>query len=443
LGAVLGYISYPTAEELATQEYHREELTGRAGIERALNAWLQGDRGLKIEEIDVTGEVISEHLLQEPTHGRHVDLSIDAGVQGAFYRALQGLVDEGRFRGGAGLLMDIQSGELIALVSVPEYDPNVLSAGKDKAAIAAYLNDSRLPFLNRAVSGLYTPGSIVKPYLALAALNEGVISPDKEIYSDGALRLPNPFAPGTFSIFRDWKAHGWVDVRRALAVSSNVYFYTIGGGFGDQAGLGIKLINKYASLFGFGQPTGLEVFAEEVGLVPSPEWKEKVFAGDPWRLGDTYHTSIGQYGFQVTPLQVVRAMAALASGGRLVTPTLLKTATGQGEVIPGIAPEWYQVVREGLRQGVLEGTAGGLNHPAVAVAAKTGTAELGVSKEDVNSWVTGFFPYEQPRYAFAVVLERGERGNLIGGVYAMRQVLDWLAAEAPEYLSVDAGAKNR
>lgn len=437
---VVGYIGYPTEEDLAGGKYNPKELIGRAGIEKTLNTLLEGGRGIKMEEVDVGGEIVSEHILREPTHGSDLDLSLDTGVQQKLAEAMTGLVDEGRFVAGAGVIMDVNTGEILALASIPEYDSNILSAGQNREKINQYLTDKRQVFLNRAVRGLYTPGSVVKPIMALAALNEGIVDPAKQIYSDGALRLPNPYRPGEFTVFKDWKAHGWVDLRHAIAVSSDVYFYAIGGGFEDQKGLGITRINRYAKLFGLGQPTGLSFSTEETGVVPSPEWKAATFPDDPdWRVGNTYHTVIGQYGFQATPVQIARAIGAIATSGKLVTPTIVKSAGApRVELVPGGAERNYQIVREGMRLSVEEGTAMGLSNPNVKVAGKTGTAELGVSKDYVNSWVTGFFPYEKPRYVFAIVMERAHRTNLLGAPYVMRQVLDWMAVNTPEYFTIDA-----
>ncbi len=172
--------------------------------------------------------------------------------------------------------------------------------------------------------------------------------------------------------------------------------------------------------------------------MPTPEWKADKFDGEPWRLGDTYNTVIGQYGFQVTPLQLLRAVAAIAAGGQLVTPTVVAADSEQPpKLLPikDISPASIQIVKEGMRLSVTEGTAKGLDTGAVAIAAKTGTAELGATKQLVNSWVTGFFPYEQPRYAFVVLMERGDHTNLVGATYVMRQVVDWMAATVPEYFA--------
>jgi penicillin-binding protein 2 len=303
--------------------------------------------------------------------------------------------------------------------------------------IASYSTNEQTPYLNRTLAGQYTPGSIVKPFLAIAALNEGIIRPETTFVSTGALRLANPYSPGQFSEFTDWRAHGVVDLKKALAVSSNVYFYYIGGGFGNQEGLGITRIEKYMRLFGFGAATGITLEGERFGTIPSPKWKEETFPSDPiWRIGDTYHTSIGQYGFQVTPLQVVRAVATIANGGRLLTPRIESEKTPYTMRQLDIPEDYLRIVRSGMREAVVEGTAKGLDLPYIKIAGKTGTAEVGTSKDHVHSWSTGFFPYENPRYAFVVLMEHGPRKNVIGATYVMQQFIDWLHANAPEYLEI-------
>ncbi len=435
-GHLLGYVSYPREEEIATSGYHPKSYIGRAGAERAFNRLLGGRSGLKVEEVNVQGQISSDYLYQAPEDGQGLKLSIDSRIQTKLFETIKNLSLEKGFTGGAGLIMDVRTGQLLAATSYPEYDSNVLSRGQDRAAISGYLNDASKPFLNRIVDGLYTPGSTVKPIMALGALAEKVISPDKEILSTGALTVPNPYFPDQPSVFKDWKAHGLVNMERALAMSSNVYFYEIGGGYEDQRGIGISGIEKYARLFGLGQPIEFELGSSASGVIPTPAWKAKQFAGEPWRLGDTYHTVIGQYGFQVTPLHMVRMMAAIANGGKLLMPSVqydLRPEEIKFTNLPFLADD-FEIVRRGLRRGVEEGTGMGLSVPYVQVAAKTGTAELGVEKTETSSWALGFFPYEAPRYAFAVVMERGPKENLVGGVYVMRQMLDWLHAEASDYL---------
>jgi penicillin-binding protein 2 len=192
-------------------------------------------------------------------------------------------------------------------------------------------------------------------------------------------------------------------------------------------------------LFGFGTavPVSTSLFDGPTGVIPTPEWKLANFEGEEWRVGNTYHTSIGQYGFQVSPLQLVRAVGALANGGKLLTPKILLDSTNQEDSLNiNLNPAYLKVVREGMRDGVTKdyGVARALNSGDYTVAAKTGTAELGVYKQFVNSWVSGFFPYENPRYAFVVIMEKGPVANTTGAVFVMRQVMDWIAQNKPEYL---------
>jgi penicillin-binding protein 2 len=319
------------------------------------------------------------------------------------------------------------------MTSYPEYSSQVLTDGADRKAISDYQTNPRTPFLDRAVSGLYAPGSIVKPFMAISALNEKIISPEKKILSTGSISLPNPYFPDKPSVFKDWKAHGWVDMRDAIAVSSDVYFYAVGGGYKDQKGLGITNIDKYMRLFGFGNKTGIDLEGEEEGVIPTPEWKKKYFENGTWLIGDTYHTSIGQYGFQVTPLQAVHSVAGIAARGTLVTPHVVMSSTIQKKELATISKSYFDVAGEGMRRGVLYGIAGVLNVNSVNIAAKTGTAELGVNKDMVNSWITGFFPYEHPRYAFALVMERGPVHYTQGGPATMRLIIDWMGINTPEY----------
>ncbi len=437
VSSVLGYVKYPSKDSAGF--YYTEDYTGLGGIEKFYNTELGGTNGMRIVETDAHGTIISESLLRLPEDGKNLTLSVDARVQEKLYGFMKDLSDEIGFDGGAGALMDVESGELLALVSFPEYQSNILSDGTDKSTIARYSVNPKKLFLNRPVDGLYTPGSIVKPFLALGVLQEGLISPEKQILSTGSISIPNPFDPKKRSVFNDWRPQGLVDMRHALAVSSNVYFYEVGGGFEDQKGLGIEGIEKYARMFGLGEPVPSVPFFGKRGVVPSPVWKAENFKGDPWRIGDTYNTAIGQYGFQITLLQAVRATAAVANGGMLLTPTLIRAGGAAGIMAAPPArlpvdPAHFKVVQEGMRLGVLEGTAKNLNIPEVEIAAKTGTAEIGTTKKQVNSWVIGFFPYKHPRYAFAILMEAGPRDNTVGALFVLRRLIEWMSVNTPEYL---------
>jgi len=332
--------------------------------------------------------------------------------------------------------MDVETGELLALTSFPSYDPGVMANGGNVDLINEYNNDDRFPFLNKAVSGVYTPGSVVKPFVAYAALAEGVISPNKQIVSTGQIVIPNPYTPSQPSIFRDWRAHGVMTMREAIAFSSNVYFYEIGGGFGSQEGLGITRMAKYYRLFGLGETTGVNIATENPGVVPDPQWKQETF-DDDWRLGDTYFTAIGQYGFQSTPLQILRAYAALANGGKLLTPHVLKDQQGEYEDL-NLNESYLRIIHEGMRMAVNMdgGTARGLDIKSVAFAAKSGTAEIGAGNAYVNSWISGFWPYEKPKYAFVLMMDRAPRSNSLGAGRIMGDVVRWMEINRPEYLGL-------
>ncbi len=432
-GHILGYISYPKRDSKGN--FYQESFIGMDGIEEYYNTILSGKNGTELVEVNALGKVQSGNMIEESQNGQALTLGIDARVQEKLHTTIRDLAVDRGYMAGAGAIMDIETGELLAITSYPEYDSSILSEGSNKKSIQGYMLDKRAVFLDRAVSGVYTPGSILKPIMAIAALNEGVITPEKQILSTGSISIQNPYYPKLKSVFNDWKAHGWTDMRRAIAVSSDVYFYSVGGGFEGQKGIGIDNIEKYSRMFGLGGTTGIDLINEKSGTIPSPEWKAKLFKGDQWRLGDTYNTSIGQYGFQVTIVQTVRAIAAIANGGTLVTPHLIREPIQEfsKSIIP-IPTEYFAVAREGMRMAVLDGTVAGLNVPYVTVAGKTGTAEIDSRKKYVNLWVVGFFPYEKPRYAFAVVMERGPYDNSRGGVFVMRQMFDWMQTNTPEYL---------
>lgn len=432
---LLGYTKPPQKD--SSGFYFQETHIGQDGIEKVYDSTLSGENGLQLVEFNAHNELTSESVVRRPEHGDSMISSIDARVQSALFDALQYVVDNGDFEGGAGAMMDVRTGEVIAIASYPDYDSNVMTSGSSTEQIRSFLNDPKQPFLNRVIHGLYAPGSTVKPYVGLGALNEGVVTKNTKIVSTGSITIPNPYFPDKPSVFNDNKAHGAVNIVDALAYSSNVYFYTVGGGYRDQKGIGINNINKYMRMFGFGEDIPGEFFSGTPGVVPNPEWKEKTFDGDPWRIGDTYYTSIGQYGVQTTPLQVVRAVSAIANGGKLIEPTLF---ANPGK--PKIERELefnksdLDTIREGMRGTVVYGSSKALNFPYIEIAGKTGTAELGISKTRINSWVSGFFPYRDPKYAFVILLEEGPSDYQIGANTAGLRFFGRVHDDAPEYFGL-------
>ena len=431
---LLGFVTYPRADKSGT--WWRENYSGMSGIELSFESTLEGVNGSRMVETDAHGKLQRENIIAPPQSGTDLKLSIDSDIQSKLYSLLSEHAAQNHFQGGAVIVMDVRTGQLLAITSFPEYDNNAFTEG-DTAAVRAAYDDPATPMLNRAVSGVYAPGSIVKPIFATAALNEHIISPDKIIVSTGAISLPNPYDPAHPSVFHDWTVHGPIDMRTALAVSSDEYFYTIGGGYGSQPGLGITKIDDYAKLFGLGSATGIQLRGESSGVIPSPQWKAQNFPVDPvWRIGDTYHTAIGQYGFQLTPIQAVRYVAAIGNGGKLLTPQLTASSTPQFTDL-GIPDSDFQIVREGMRMAVTstrsDATVKFFNIAGIELAAKTGTAQLGLHNEYMNSWSVGFWPASDPHYAYAVVLEHAPAGTLSGAAPGMLPFFQWLIANHPEY----------
>lgn len=432
MAPIIGLVSYPKKDKFGN--FWQTEYVGLDGLEKKYNDVLSGINGKRIVQVDALGQATDIFVTEQPEDGTNITLTIDAELQDAAYKVLRNAMIEGGFKGGAAVILDVDTGEVLSLVSAPSFPLYSLNTEEGEKDLVKAQTDQSKPFLNRAVSGLYSPGSTVKPFMALAALEEDIISPDKQIESKGSITIKNPYG-GPDTVFRDWKVHGFTDMREAIAVSSDVYFYTIGGGFGGQKGLGINNIDSYLKKFGFAEKTGIDLPTESKGVIPTPEWKLETFK-EEWRLGNTYHTSIGQYGFQVTPIQLARSVASIANGGRLVVPHLVQIISPNTIVKESkysVSAEDLKVIREGMRQTVLSGSSPVLQQAGFPVAAKSGTAEIGIVKGRVNSWMTGFFPYEKPKYAFAIVLENGPENTTYGAGKTTKDILRWIAENRPQY----------
>jgi len=430
LGQIIGYVSYPKKDSKGV--YYDTSETGIAGLEAEYDQLLAGTNGQLLTETDALGTVRSAGMVIRAQNGRALRLSIDANLERLLARAIADTARRHGFIAGAGVIMDVHTGAVRAIVSYPSYDPNVMTSGGPADTIASYSRNPGRPFLDHAVQGVYAPGSIVKPLVASGALTDGLITPNTVIDDRGSISIPDPYHPGKNFIYKGWKALGPVDVRKAIAWSSDVFFYTVGGGFQNQKGLGIDRLDYWYKQFGLGSPTGIDLSGEAKGLIPTPEWKKKVF-NEPWYLGDTYFTAIGQYSVQVTPIQMARATAAVANGGKLFTPTLIADKPSTFSTV-SVSADALAVVREGMRQSVTSALASAINLPYVKVAAKTGTAQTGTRNQYDNSWLVGFFPYDNPQYSFAVVLERGPEGAGEQAVNVMREFFDSLYLENSPYV---------
>lgn len=432
LGHVIGYVSYPKKDKYG--KYYSTQVSGVAGLEAEFDEYLGGENGQLLTETDALGNIRSEGLIVPAKQGQTLQLTIDSRLQTLLAETISEIAEENGFIAGSGIVMDVHTGAVRALVSYPIYDPEVMSAGSPKEIIDGYARNPGKPFLDHAIQGVYTPGSVVKPFIAAGALTDGLITPNTVITDPGSISLPDPYNPGKKFIYNSWKNLGPLDLRSAIAWSSDVYFYTIGGGYGSQKGLGIDRLAYWYRAFGLGTPTGIGLPGEASGLIPTPEWKRATF-DEPWYLGDTYFTAIGQYSVQVTPIQVVRATAAVANGGKLPRPLLLASEEPSFTEVPA-TPYALQVAREGMRETVTEAIATRLNFPYISVAAKTGTAQAGTRNQYENSWVEGFFPYENPQYAFVVVLERGPSGAGAQSTTVMQRLFESLHAEGSPYVGV-------
>lgn len=425
---ILGYVNYPKKDKKGF--FWRPEYIGADGLEKQFNDTLTGISGAVLIEKKSDGTLLDNSMLKEPVPGENIVTTIDADIQSHMYQSIKKMADTSGYEGGAGAMIDLKTGELLSLVSFPEFNSNIITRAEDITTIENYFSDARKPLLNRAISGLYSPGSIIKPFMGIAALTEGVVTPNTKILSYGSISLPNPYNPSKKSVFVDYRPNnGWVNLKEALSVSSNIYFYNVGGGYQSQKGIGIDKIGEYIKKFGIASKTGVELPNEKEGVIPSISWKEKVFPGDPWRIGDTYNTSIGQYGYQVTPLQMLKAVSIIANKGVIKNPTLIKkdTNTEPTQKLEGIKEEYFDVVQSGMRLAVTSpiGTVKGLQNVSIPMAAKTGTAQVGVRNQYINSWIMGFFPYEKPEYAFVFLMDKGTEVNSPGATSAALDFFYW------------------
>lgn len=451
LSHVLGYTAKISLEELqARPGYFVSDQIGKSGIEKTYEAFLRGDPGEVLMERDALGKVVKERgeLPSEP--GDSVVLWLDFELQKKIEEALERTLAQTGAVNAVGVALDPKTGGVLSLVSIPGFDGNLFSQGISKEAYERIIADPAKPLFNRAVGGTYPVGSTIKPLVAAAALEEGVIDPDKKVLTKGLIEIPHEYDPDIVYTFHDWKNHGWVDMRDSIAVSSNVYFYMIGGGYEDQKGLGPSRIKQYLSLFGWGDKLGIDFPGEAKGLIPDPAWKREVIK-EGWWDGDTYLLSIGQGNLLATPLQVAAAFAAIANGGTLFKPQMVKEiietpnglsaggdSEGRGERVREVVPEpirdaiidkeSLEVVQEGMRQAVTWGSSVFLNQLPVTAAAKTGTAQTGKKDADgqdyLYSWVTVFAPYDDPEIVLTILVEETKAGSFVVLPVA-KEVLEW------------------
>ncbi len=425
---IIGYEGKIHERELAEHpEYNLIDTIGKQGIEKSYEPYLRGKYGFQQGEVDSLGRIKKDLGVIQPTPGADLILNIDADLQRKLTDEMLRQLETAGIKKGAAVAIDPRTGAVRALVSLPSFDNNLFAKGISQDDYSALANNPDQPLFNRVVSGAYAPGSTIKPLHASAALAEHLIDPEYEIESRGGIQI------GSF-FFGDWKAHGFTDMRRAIAVSSDVYFYSIGGGYGGVQGLGIERMKKYDSLFGYGAVTGIDIPGEVPGFLPDPEWKKKRF-NERWYIGDDYNSSIGQGYITATALQIANSITPIANGGTLYKPKVvgsIKDVNGKVEEIKPevirsdfIDPSILQVVREGMRETVTDGTAMQLQQSPVAVAGKTGTAQFG-AQERTQGWFVSFAPYDAtPEIVLAILFEGQDKALTYNGVPVTKAVYDW------------------
>jgi len=439
----VGAISESDLQRLDTANYAGTAQTGRIGAERAWEHLLHGTTGYRQILVNAQGRTLQELERTDAVPGRNVYLTIDLELQTAAEEAMQG-------RRGALVAVDPRNGEVLALVSLPSYDPNLFSTGISAAQYRALQEDIDQPLFNRALRGQYPPGSTIKPMLALAGLHYGVIDGEDTV-----------FCPGWFSLanhshrYRDWKrtGHGAIDLEESVAQSCDVYYYRL------AVALGIERMHEFLDLFGFGRATGIDIPGEQPGLVPSRDWKRSAFSrpqDQVWFPGETVITGIGQGYMLATPLQLAQAAAVMGGRGQGYRPSLLAAVEDPitGERQPAerhplaplkVSPHQFEEVVDSM-VAVVHGARGTARAVGLGsrwtIAGKTGTAQvIGIAQgeeydeEEVeerhrpHALFIAFAPAENPRIAVSVLVENGASGSAAAAPVARAVIDHWLQRE--------------
>lgn len=431
---ILGYISKVSKEDLEkNQDYQLTDFIGKEGLEKTYENKLRGENGKEQVEVDSRGNIVKVVASQKPKVGQNLVLTIDRDLQIKAREFLEQGIKSAKAKKGVVIILNPTNGEILSLVSTPSFDNNIFSQGLNEDYNLLMSNPDQ-PLYNRAISGLYPPGSTIKPVVAAAGLQEGVITPKTAIMDAGSIDVPHKYNPNIVYHFVGWNKSGLglVDLFSALALSSDIYFYYVGGGYKDFQGLGIEKLLKYYKEFGLGEKLGIDLPDEKSGIIPTPAWKKET-KHEEWYLGDTYHISIGQGDLLVTPLQVAMWTAFFASDGKLFRPFIVKKIIdNNGDVVQEnkaeviregfIKKEYIEFVKRGMRETVLSGSAKSLSS-LPNVAGKTGTAQHGGS-DKTHAWFTGFAPYDHPEVVILVLVEDGGEGSSVA-VPIAGKILDW------------------
>lgn len=438
---ILGYIGAQTPDEykkLKKDGYKINEPVGKTGLEARYESELRGSPGISQVEQDAQGTLIQQLKTREASPGNTVKLAIDPGLQEFVTDLLEGSL--GNANNAAAVVMSAKTGEIYAMVSLPGYDNNIFAEPEKHAGeYNALANDPRKPFLNQATTPS-APGSTFKLITASAGLQEGTITPNTTRNIPNAILYVKDENGNPYPLV-DWEAHGTIDLYGAIGESSNIYFYMVScgilnetKGLGKDAESSAVSLGYYARAYGLGQPTGIDLDGEATGTIPNPDWKRRNYSGSDftetdraWYYGDTCNMGIGQGFVTATPLQIARMTAAVANGGSLLTPHLLKEIDGpDGKVLKIAKTESKQVpvsaanlaaIRHGMHDSVNTDRGAGAKAyiKGLDIAGKTGTAEFGPLKKDgsrdQHAWFTGFAPYNDPEIVVTVYFDLGIGGE--------------------------------
>lgn len=435
LAHALGYVGRVSEDDIEKRDdLLPTDFVGRAGIEAQYDKILRGKNGGQRTEVDALGRPVRILANDPAEQGNDIRLTIDYKLQKQLAQGLKKQIKASDSKKGVALAINPKNGEVLAMVSIPSYDNNQFAGGISARDYQRLINDPKQPLYNRAVSGAYSVGSTIKPVIASAALQEKVVTPSTTIVDKGKLTLVNRYNPSDSITFKNFasQAHGRINIEDAIAKSSNVFFFTVGGGFGNIKGLGIERLNSYYRDFGFGTPTGIDLPEEISGTVPGAAWNE-AHLGRGWFTGDTYNVSIGQGNLAITPMQLAMAHSAVFNRGQLLKPRLLESVDGEAvENAPEslrrvqVDQKHLNTVISGMRQGATSGTASGVDWSGVPrVATKTGTAETALGdKGNPHIWMSATAPFDNPQILIIAMVEESRlssptMGNVIAP--AMRQ----------------------
>jgi penicillin-binding protein 2 len=456
---VLGYVGHIPEQQIESYvdrrdaDYDANDIVGLTGVELTFEDELRGRKGQRHIEVDITGrEIRAIGSPMEPVPGHNLILTIDLDLQAVVEEALQEGITRAKSQSGVAIAMNPQTGEILAMVSLPSYDNGLFVGGISEEDYAQLSEDPRRPLVNHAISGLYPPGSTFKIVTAVAGLEEGIVDRRSVLFCPGTIWIPHRFAPDNPELaqpFNCWAqdGHRSISMVEAIAQSCDIYFGMLAGGYREFEGLGQEALDNYALLFGLGQPTGIDLPGENAGLAPDETWKRLTY-GETWVTGDTYNVAIGQGFILATPLQILNATAAIANGGKLYRPQLVREIKDvEGNVVRPFKPELIRelpvssetiaIVRQGVRGAVTHGTAWGANLGEVAVAGKTGTAEFPGRRDwegnlPTHAWFTAFAPFDDPEIALVVFVEGGGEGGIVAVPIAAEILSYYFGVPMPE-----------